>query len=122
MDYTGCTPMHFTQGQKQRMISGLENGRRSLITSKACVPVVPLDGSLQSLFVTTPTCEGPICPQIVWKNTGLNTLINTEFKVKYDNAVIISVPWSGSLFQNSSLIVNLLKNMSVKNVNIYING
>ena len=45
MDYTGCTPMHFTQGQKQRMISGLENGRRSLITSKACVPVVPLDGS-----------------------------------------------------------------------------
>ena len=116
MDYTGCTPMHFTQGQKQRMISGLENGRRSLITSKACVPVVPLDGSLQSLFVTTPTCEGPICPQIVWKNTGLNTLINTEFKVKYDNAVIISVPWSGSLFQNSSLIVNLpCANLSVGN-------
>lgn len=122
MDYTSCLPMHFTQGQKVRMIAGLENGRKSLITSQACIPVVNIDGAIQSLGLPYPICETDVCPEITWKNVGLLTLTSTIFEIQYDNNPKTIFNWTGNLSPNSSIKIKLpCEKLSIGNHIVKIN-
>lgn len=101
MDYTSCTPPHFTNGQKLRMIAGLESGRKSLLQSQACVPVINLDGAILSIDLPTPVCDPNICPKVTWKNNGLNTLSNVRFRYQFDNNALQNYDWNGNLIPNT---------------------
>lgn len=101
MDYTSCTPPHFTQGQKDRMVLGLEKGRPGLIKSQGCISVVNNDVALIDLKVIGGGCGGDICTKIIIKNTGINIISTLDIIIKIDGTTILTFPWTGNLIPNT---------------------
>lgn len=101
MDYTSCTPPHFTQGQKDRMLLGLEKGRTSLITSQGCIPVVKDDIAIEKIKVPGEGCGTEICTEVIIKNTGSNNIIGSNIILKIDGIIQLNFPWSGNLAPNT---------------------
>ncbi|HMG15207.1 MAG TPA: M43 family zinc metalloprotease, partial [Saprospiraceae bacterium] len=101
MDYTSCTPPHFTQGQKDRMIAGLEKGRPELINSEGCLSVVNNDVAILDLKVIGGGCGSSVCPKIIFKNTGINTISSLNIIIKIDGITLLTYPWTGSLLSNT---------------------
>ncbi len=107
MDYTSCVPPHFTVGQKDRMILGLEKGRPELIISQGCIPVAENDAALISANVNGGGCGTAVCSQIIIQNTGIKTITSLKILIEIDGATIITFPWVGNLLANSNDTINL---------------
>ncbi len=101
MDYTSCTPPHFTQGQKDRMLLGLEKGRSTLITSQGCIPVVNDDIAIEKIKVLSEGCGIEVCAEVIIKNTGSNLITNSNIVLKIDGITALNFPWTGNLSSNS---------------------
>jgi gliding motility-associated-like protein len=97
MDYTSCGPLHFTAGQKQRMIVSLEQLRTSLITSSACTPVVAND---ISILECNSLCESKICPIIVVKNNGSNAITSLTINYRINGGAILNFTYTGTIAKN----------------------
>ncbi len=100
MDYTSCTPPHFTQGQKDRMLLGLEKGRPGLINSQGCIPVVNNDAALIDLKVNG-GCGTSVCSKIIIKNSGINPITSIDVNIKIDGISLLTYNWTGNLLANS---------------------
>ena len=107
MDYTSCSPPHFTMGQKVRAIAGLEKGRSTLITSNGCQVVADHDLSLLSVDLGQTGCSKIFAPQLLIKNGGLQTI--TTFTISYalNAGPPVNFPWSGTLAANATVTVTL---------------
>lgn len=97
MDYTSCKPLHFTQGQKERMIAGLEIGRSSLLSSLGCQPTLALDAQLQYISDVTASCGADYCPTVRIKNVGANNLTKVSLDIFIDGAKKEKYIWTGNL-------------------------
>lgn len=80
MDYSSCSPPHFTAGQQVRAMMGLENGRASLITSNGCQPVAEFDIALLDLTSNDLGCNPNFTPKITIKNNGIQTITSVDVK------------------------------------------
>ncbi len=100
MDYTSCTPPHFTLGQKVRAIAGLEKGRTSLITSLGCLSLIDLDIALLKLEVNNVSCTHDFAPVITFKNNGLRTITSFTITYTFNAGAAINIPWTGTLLAN----------------------
>ncbi len=107
MDYTSCTPMHFTQGQKDRMIAALNSSRSTLLKSSACIPVADLDASILALDLPSPICDPLVCPKLVIKNTGKNSINSLSIQIQYNNNLPLSYNWNGLINQNQLATIQL---------------
>jgi gliding motility-associated-like protein len=100
MDYTSCTSLHFSQGQKLRAKNGLLIGRTSLVSSLGCQPVAQWDASIQVQIDTM--CSSKLCPIITLRNNGLNTISSIDFSYNVDGGANQTYSWSGNLPSNNS--------------------
>lgn len=107
MDYTGCTPMKFTEGQKARMLGVLETARSSLCLSNACNPVLRNDLAVALINQSGVQCDNIICPQVTVRNVGLDTIFEFEILFDLSNAPSNSFNWSGELLPNERLKLTL---------------
>lgn len=105
MDYTSCMPLHFTDGQRVRMISGLELGRASLINSQGCLPVVAVDAALSQIEVAG--CASKAYPTVFIKNSGLSVLTSLSISYEIDGGANNLFNWAGSLAPNATANVAL---------------
>lgn len=97
MDYTSCTPLHFTQGQKDRMIAGLEVGRASLLTSLGCQPTLALDAQLQYIADVESSCSEDYCPEVTIRNVGSDMVTKVALDIYIDGGRMDTYEWSGAL-------------------------
>ncbi|MEP7197768.1 MAG: M43 family zinc metalloprotease [Saprospiraceae bacterium] len=97
MDYTSCSPPHFTKGQSDRMINALEMSRSGLINSNACLPVADLDIRLLDFNVPNAICGDSLCPEIQFRNEGLKTIQNFTIELYINNVLINQINWLGPL-------------------------
>ncbi|MFZ4543088.1 MAG: lectin-like domain-containing protein [Saprospiraceae bacterium] len=107
MDYTSCSPPHFTAGQKVRALVGLEQGRSSLITSNGCQVVANTDLALLGVDMGKTGCSTSFSPLLTIKNSGLQTI--TSFTVSYslNGTAPVTIPWTGSLSANASVAITI---------------
>ncbi|HMX39567.1 MAG TPA: M43 family zinc metalloprotease, partial [Saprospiraceae bacterium] len=105
MDYTSCLPLHFTEGQRLRMVAGLETGRASLLTSSACQPVALWDVAIS--IQNDPTCPTKLCPLVRLKNNGLNTINTLQVHWKINNGPDQLYNWAGTLTPDAAVQVAL---------------
>jgi PKD repeat protein len=105
MDYTSCSPLHFTEGQRIRMLAGLEIGRSSLITSQGCIPVAKWDVAVS--IQNSLNCPTQICPVVTLKNKGLNTVNELSISWKIGEWANQSYNWQGTLLPDGIVKVTL---------------
>lgn len=102
MDYVNDLCMHFfTQGQKTRMLSFLNNSRQSLLTSNACQPPTPLALNITVLELreSNPSCNSNKDFDLKVKNNGTSNIESVEV----------------SFFENNTLIETSAQNISIMN-------
>ncbi len=109
MDYTGevCQNM-FTQDQKDRMRAACAGPRAGLFVPPCgCPPLLPLDaGITQILGPTGSDCGDSLCPQVIIKNFGSDTLVSATINYQVD-VTNYTFPWTGSLAPNYTDTVTL---------------
>ncbi|HMY85699.1 MAG TPA: M43 family zinc metalloprotease [Saprospiraceae bacterium] len=101
MDYSSCSPVHFTAGQKTRILSGLELGRPSLLTSIGCSPVLSLDVGVRMSI--DQKCKTKFCPIIELVNFGSTTITSGTFEIKLTPGSTFTINWTGNLSANNSI-------------------
>ncbi|MDG1158119.1 MAG: M43 family zinc metalloprotease [Flavobacteriales bacterium] len=109
MDYTAesCRNM-FTEGQKTRMRSTLENERTSILSSAGCVPVTDYDLAITE--ITSPTqssCYNEITPRVRMTNYGIENISAASITYGIDGTYDFSFSWSGNLTSGSSILIDL---------------
>jgi len=57
--------------------------------------------------VPTLICSGTFSPAVTIKNNSTTTLTSCNVNYQIDNGTVVSTPWSGSLAQNATAVVNL---------------
>ena len=102
MDYSSCSPFHFTAGQQMRMIMALENLRSSLLSSYACQPVYGWD-----IAIGLDNDCGAICPTLRLQNLGTNVANSISFRYRIAGGALQTFNWTGSLAVNASVSVQL---------------
>ncbi len=105
MDYSSCAPVHFTVGQRDRMRSGLELSRKTLLESNGCEPVANLDAGISVQIDNQ--CQTKICPILTIKNLGLVSISDLKMKLILDGAAPIIKSWSGLILTNESTEIKL---------------
>lgn len=100
MDYTSCSPPHFTAGQQLRAIKGLEQGRASLISSIGCQTVADYDIALLDVNNGNVGCNTNFKPTLTLKNKGLNTITSCNIKYTLNGGAVQTLSWSGNLGPN----------------------
>lgn len=93
MDYSSCSPVHFTAGQRERMRAGLELGRSSLLTSIGCSPVLNLDAGVR--LTIDENCRTRVCP-----------ITSATFQVTLSSGNVTTVNWTGNLPANQIILIN----------------
>ncbi len=77
MDYTNCAVIHFTLGQKNRMISALTTTRQSLLSSIGCGFAIPTNNILEQNIVSiSPN------PCYTFINIKVNSVLNNIFIIR----------------------------------------
>ncbi|HEX5626011.1 MAG TPA: M43 family zinc metalloprotease, partial [Saprospiraceae bacterium] len=107
MDYSGCGPVHFTDGQRVRMIAGLENGRASLINSNACLPPGDYDVALIQLQTGPDLCVDSLCIQLTIRNDGLKSFSAIPVDYFVDGLAQPVYNWSGILNPGQTALISL---------------
>ncbi|MBP6185092.1 MAG: gliding motility-associated C-terminal domain-containing protein [Saprospiraceae bacterium] len=103
MDYTQCSPNHFTSGQVARMHSAIELGRPELLLSNACNPVVQRDLAIIGVDYVSPSCQTNFCPSISILNAGVESIASFEILI-FVNGVETSLgSWNGLLQANDKI-------------------
>jgi gliding motility-associated-like protein len=102
MDYTSCTPPHFTAGQQVRALAGLTQGRASLLTSQGCLPVVPWDAALLGIVINGGGCNENFSPKVLLKNNGLQTINNLDIAYSLNGGASKTYKWTGNLLANAT--------------------
>lgn len=107
MDYTSCTPLRFTEGQKSRMQAVLATTRSTLCESPACSPVLNHDLAVSILSSQNLQCDPIICPDLIVRNLGLDTI--RSFLLEYDITGYqdLIYMWSGTLLPNEKIEISL---------------
>ncbi len=101
MDYTSCGPVHFTNGQRMRMIAALETRRSSLIQSKGCMQVGDYDAAILDLSLDD-VCSDMICAKLTIRNEGLKSFTSIFIDYTLDGIPQPGFLWSGNLNPNQS--------------------
>lgn len=109
MDYTGqvCQNM-FTEGQKLRMRTALEEMRTSILSSLGCVAVNDIDAGITA--VLSPNgyiCPGGVEPKVTLTNFGSTTLTSVTIHYNMDGVGNQTQTWTGSLASGASTTVTL---------------
>ncbi len=105
MDYSSCSPVHFTAGQQVRMVAALETSRKSLISSKGCIPLGNWDIAAIQISSTGYLCGDSLCLTLKIKNEGLNTINSAVINYQIDGGSIQSLNWLGNLSPNKTFDV-----------------
>jgi gliding motility-associated-like protein len=109
MDYTSCSPPHFTAGQQVRAIAGLEKGRSSLITSIGCLPVIDWDVALLGLSLNGVECNHNFAPVITFKNNGNQVINNLDITYELNGGAPTTLKWTGTLAPNGTTTYTFAK-------------
>lgn len=104
MDYTSCGPVHFTDGQRVRMIAGLEMRRSSLIQSKGCLQVGDYDASIIDLKLDD-VCSDMICAILTIRNEGQKSFSFIFIDYSLDGVAQPGFLWNGNLNTNQSAVI-----------------
>lgn len=107
MDYSGCRPARFTQGQATRMIAALESARSGLIQSNACQIVGDYDLALRSVTMSGDFCSDTLCPVIVFSNDGLVRINSMTLRYSIDGGPDSVSQWTGSMDPLQSVTIQL---------------
>ena len=102
MDYSSCQPVHFSQGQKTRMVATLETRRNYLISSRGCQPVGNLDVAAKDIRFQSDLCGDSLCPILVVKNEGISTITKLDIQFLLDGNLVLNNNWSGSFAAGQS--------------------
>ena len=107
MDYSNCKPIHFTQGQTDRMKGTLETTRSCILDSEACISPVNNDVGIYDLTLDKEACGFEICPVLNLTNTGLDNLDGIVITYTLDGAVDFTYNYPNTLAAGQSEIVAL---------------
>ena len=102
MDYTGCSPLHFTSGQKTRMVNALLLRRASLLTSNGCQPVKQLDAALPEIKFKYALCSDSICPELILRNEGISSVTTVLIDWTIDSVAQTPFVWNGNIITGQS--------------------
>tara|TARA_R110001592_G_scaffold363221_3_gene681762 strand:+ start:155404 stop:159480 length:4077 start_codon:yes stop_codon:yes gene_type:complete len=112
MNYTNCSNLIFTPGQRDRVRNALENQRsywdKPGQTPDVCVPVFQFDAAVDNLiapkgFFCDPSVEG----KIVLKNNGQDNITSVDIEYGVDGTVLNTYTWTGDLPQLEGETVDL---------------
>jgi len=104
LDYTpeSCKNM-FTEGQKVRMRTALENNRASLLNSLGCMPVSNYDAGISAIISPNGnTCENSIEAEVNLTNYGSITLTSATIHYNLNGVGNNTYNWTGSLVSGMS--------------------
>jgi hypothetical protein len=124
MDYSICTPKHFTPGQVSRMKGCLETSRINLTQTNNCNSITNNDVSLLNFKLPNGTCDTKSCPTILIQNNGNQsitqlTIDQTELNSGQTNMTL----WTGNLLPNASIEISLNcleVGLGIKNIKVSI--
>ncbi len=102
MDYTSCGPVHFTDGQRVRMIAALEMRRSSLIQSKGCMLLGNYDAAVLDLHISD-FCSDTICAELTIRNEGLKNFSSLFIDYTMDGIAQPGFLWNGNLNTNQTV-------------------
>ncbi|MBK9222525.1 MAG: gliding motility-associated C-terminal domain-containing protein [Saprospiraceae bacterium] len=105
MDYSSCGPVHFTDGQRVRMIAALETTRKSLLQSIACVPPGDFDASALGLSVAKDLCQDTLCASLRFRNEGIKSFSFVFIDYSIDGIPQTGFLWNGLLNPNQSVSI-----------------
>ena len=107
MDYTSCSPVHFTDGQRIRMIAALESTRKSLIQSNGCLPPGDYDAAALNLNFTNDLCADSLCATLKLRNDGSKSFSSVQINYSLDGIPQPSFTWIGMLSPTQSVVLNI---------------
>jgi len=107
MDYSSCSPVHFTDGQRVRMVAALETTRKSLIASNGCLPPGDYDAVALDLRFTHSVCTDTLCAQLQMRNDGIKSFSSIVINYQIDGIVQPPFAWNGMLIPGQSLWMSL---------------
>jgi PKD repeat protein len=109
LDYTSQTCQNmFSEGQKVRMRSTLENERTSLLSSLGCMSVYNRDAGITAVIAPVGTsCNTTYSPIVTLTNFGSAALTSVTINYNVNGANGNTFSWTGNLASGSSTTVNL---------------
>ncbi len=111
MNYTNCSPLIFTPGQRDRVRFALENQRSYFNVTgipDACIPVFAHDIALRQIFNPAGFyCDGNVVGEIKVKNNGQNTITSFDIEHGVDGVVLNTYTWTGSLASQDEITIVL---------------
>jgi PKD repeat protein len=109
LDYTSQTCQNmFTEGQKVRMRTTLEEERTSMLTSLGCMPVYTRDAGITGVISPTGTsCNTSYNPVVTLTNFGSAALTSVTINYNVNGVGNNTFSWTGSLASGASTTVNL---------------
>lgn len=122
MNYTQCSPLIFTPGQRDRVTAAFQPGagRYSLTLSDGCDAVFPYDAALKTLSQPAGFyCDPNVGGIVTIKNTGQNTLTSFDIQIIIDGSVAGTHTWTGSLGNNKSTTINITPVIVAPGVHTY---
>lgn len=107
MDYSSCQPVHFTNGQRERMIAALTEARPGLLTSQGCVPVHFLEVSANRLDLIGGGCSSELCPVLTTQNNGSDNITSMTIQVQVNGSILLEFVWEGSIVTDQSVEIKI---------------
>lgn len=107
MDYSSCSQMHFTAGQKVRMVAALETARKSLLVSNGCLAPGNYDAVAIELSFSHSVCTDSLCPGIKIRNDGLLPFSTISLSYQLDGNLFTPIVWNGLLIPGQMTLINL---------------
>ncbi|MBK9110001.1 MAG: hypothetical protein IPM92_16960 [Saprospiraceae bacterium] len=107
MDYTSCGPVHFTDGQRNRMIAALETTRKSLISSNGCLPPGNYDAAALELSLQGSVCTDSLCPKLKIRNDGSKSFSTLDINYQLNGIPQSPYVWNGILIPGQSQVIDL---------------
>lgn len=107
MDYTSCSPPHFTDGQRIRMTAALESTRKSLIQSNGCLPPGDYDAAALNLSFSNDLCADSLCASLKLRNDGSKKFSSVQINFSLDGVTPSSIIWTGMLNPTESTLIKI---------------